>query len=166
MKSQKNAVCSTLISILSERGVEYEMNGELSIKSVLTPDDVKTCRAIIKAGLINEEIVFSDSAKLKYLGPENDSKLNSYVSGLVNNHIRKTKEFNMGVNYKPENPGSRQGNSDETVKALKALLKKTPSTETELIQEIQVALQERLAELKPEIEIDTNALPEHLRKFA
>lgn len=166
MKSQKNAVCSTLLSILNERGVEYELNSELSMKSVLTPEDVKQCRAIIKAGIIANEIVFSESARLKYLGPENDSKLNSYVSGLVNNHIRKTKEFNGGIGYTPENPGSRQGNSDETVKALKALLKKTPASEVELIQEINQALSERLVELKPEVEINAEALPEHLRKFA
>ena len=166
MKSQKNAVCSTLLSILNERGVEYELNSELSMKSVLTPEDVKQCRAIIKAGIIANEIVFSESAQAKYLGPENDSKLNSYVSGLVNNHIRKTKEFNMGVGYTPENPGSRQGNSDETVKALKALLKKTPASEVELIQEINQALSERLVELKHEVEINAEAVPEHLRKFA
>lgn len=166
MKSQKNAVCSTLLSILSERGVEYEMNGELSMKSVLTDTDIKQCRAIIKQGILAEEIVFSDSAKAKYFGAENDSKLNSYVSGLVNNHIRKTKEFNSGVGYTPTNPGVRAGSGDETVKALKALLKKTPVSEVELITEINQALAERIEELKPEVKINVNALPEHLKHLA
>ena len=160
MTSQKEAVCNALLSVLSARGHEYELNGEASINSVLTKDDKAKVRAIIFEGFRSGEISMTDDAQEKYA---DDTEMNKYVNGLVNNWIKKNPEFNGGDKYVPENPGSRTGQSDDQIKALRAL-KKTTNDAT-AIAEIDEAIEARLAEIKPSatVTIDVSALPEHLR---
>jgi hypothetical protein len=90
-----------------------------------------------------------------------EAQLLKYIPGLVNNWLRKDQRLNGGVTYQAKNPGSRSGSGDESIKAMKMLLSVT--TETAARAQIQAAIDERLAELKPKVEIKVEALPEALR---
>ena len=157
MVNQRNAVVSTIISVLTERGVSYEMNGPLSISEVLTESDRAKVISVICKGFKENKIEMSAQAKEKYAA---DAELRKYVVGLVNNWIRKAPEFNGGNAYQTKNPGSRTGSGDPKLKALKALYNTVPDAHK---PEVQKAIDARLEELKPKITIDTNLLPEHLR---
>ena len=159
MKGQKEAVVSTLLSVLAERGVEYEQNGEVIMKDILTPDDKAKVREQIIAGFIAGEIQISDDARTKHTA----NGFVSYTNGLVNNWIKKNPAFNAGQKYIPTNPGSRAGQGDDTIKALRGLLKGEQTAEA--IIEINQAIAQRLAEIKPSsvVEINVDHLPESLR---
>jgi len=159
--SQKQAVCSALISTLKERGIDYEPNGEVIIKDVLIKDDYEKVRTIITEGLENGLISFTEQAKAKYIG--NEVEMKKYVSGLIKNWVKKNPEFNNNQKYVPTNPGSRTGSGDEQIRAMRAL-KKTTTDESILI-EIDKEIASRLAIIKPKqtITIDVDQLPESLR---
>ena len=95
-----------------------------------------------------------------------DSELKKYISGLVNNWIRKAKEFNSGETYQAKNPGTRKFSGDAQLKALKALAQQQAGNE-EAQREIADAIVARKAQIEAEkaksIEVDANALPESLR---
>jgi hypothetical protein len=157
MVNQRNAVVSTIISVLNERGCKYEMNGPLSISEVMTESDKQKVISIICQGFKDDRIEMSTDAKVKYAA---DAELRKYVVGLVNNWVRKAPEFNSGNAYQAKNPGSRTGSGDPKLQALKALYNTVPEAHKPAVQ---AAINARLEELKPKIEIDTNLLPEHLR---
>jgi hypothetical protein len=90
-----------------------------------------------------------------------DAALKKYIPGLVNNWLRKDKRLNGGVKYETKNPGSRSGSGDESVKAMRTLLAMTSDPAAK--QAIQVEIDKRVAELKPKLEINIDALPEALR---
>ena len=99
----------------------------------------------------------------------NDSDLKGYVSGLQSNWLRKDKRLNGGVSYVAQNPGSRAGSSDPSLKAMRALLS-TLTTEEEKA-EVQGYIDARVAEInaskKKSVSIDFTALPADLAsKFA
>ena len=156
--SQRTATVKTILSVISDRGVNYEMNGEIPVSSVLTVDDKQRVCQILFNGFRNGDIELSTEAATKFRA---DAELKKYIVGLVNNWIRKAPEFNGGNTYQTKNPGSRSGSGDAKIKALKALMS-TISDETTKA-EIQKAIDERLSELQPKVEIDVNSLPEHLR---
>ena len=160
MKSQKESVCNTILSVLSARGYEYELGCETPIKSVLTDDDKKQIRAIVLEGFMSGDISMTEQAREKY---NDETKMKTYVSGVVNNWIKKNPEFNGGNKYVPANPGSRAGQGDEQIKALRGLKKTT--NDPQALAEIETAINNRLAEIKPAqtVTIDVEALPEHLK---
>lgn len=104
---------------------------------------------------------FFKSGATAHSGNPTDQQLLKYIPGLVNNWVRKDKRLNGGVKYETKNPGSRSGSGDESVKAMKQLLSAT--TDPEARQQIQAAIDARLEELKPKVEIKVDALPESLR---
>ena len=161
---QKTAVCNALLSVLKERGVDYELNGETPISQVLTDQDKAKVREIVLAGFLAGEIDMTEQARAKY---DDETKMKTYVSGVVNNWIKKNPEFNCGIKYVPKNKGKYAGRGDEQIRAMRALLK-DPRTPTEAHDEINKAIEERLAEIKPTktVEINVEALPEHLRHLA
>jgi hypothetical protein len=158
--NQRNATVNTILSVLKERGVEYELNGPTPISEVLTETDKKTIREIVFAGFRSGEIDMAADSKEKH---QDDKLMKNYVSGLVNNWIRKAPEFNGDVKYESKNKGSRQGSGDEQIKEMKKLLNATTDQTTKSV--IQSAINDRLAEIKPSsvVEIDTSKLPESLR---
>ena len=156
--SQRTATVKAIISVITDRGVQYELNGETPISEVLTIDDKQKVCQIIFNGFRNGNIELSAEAAGKFRA---DNELRKYVVGLVNNWIRKAPEFNGGNSYQTKNPGSRSGTGDAKIKALKALMS-TVSDESTKAQ-IQLAIDERLEELQPKVQIDVTALPEHLR---
>ena len=160
MMNQRTATCSTILSVLADRGVNYELNGETPISEVLNETDRAKIREIVFAGFRNGKIEMAEESKEKY---KEDSALKSYVSGLVNNWIRKAPEFNGGSKYVAKNPGSRSGSGDEQVREMKKLLGQT--TDPSKKQLVQSAIDARLAEIAAEKAptIDASKLPEHLR---
>jgi hypothetical protein len=157
--NQRQATVTVLMSILSERGVSYELNGETPISAVLTKSDKDQAVALISKGFLAGQIDMSQEGKDKYFGDEKELK--KYVVGLVNNWVRKATEFNGSIKYEIKNKGSRTGSGDEQIKALKELLKQT--TDSEVRAEIQAAINDRTEEIKPKTEINIDALPVHLR---
>ena len=101
--NQRNATVNTILSVLKERGVEYELNGPTPISEVLTETDKKTIREIVFAGFRNGEIDMAADSKEKH---QDDKLMKNYVNGLVNNWIRKAPEFNSDVKYEIRNKGS------------------------------------------------------------
>lgn len=154
--NQRDATCNTLIAVLEDRGVVYELNGPTSINSILTTEDKKNVRAILSAMFLSGQIDFKNPEALT-----DDKYLKDYVSGLVNNWIRKAPEFNGNAKYEAKNPGSRS--SDEMIKELKKVLMIVTTDEDRAA--VQAAIDARQAEIKPvaSVTIDTSKLPEYLR---
>lgn len=156
MQSQKDAVIKAIMSVVED----YTINGEAALSDVITKEEKDTVKTILFNGFRNGNIEMSSEAVTKY---RVDAELKKYVTGLLDNWIRKYPGFNGGQSYVTKNPGSRSGSGDAKIKALKALLKTV--TDNEVKAQVEQAINERLAELKPEtkVTIDVNALPEHLR---
>lgn len=156
--NQRDATCNTMLSVLADRGVNYEENGPTAIGDVLTADDKTKVRDILFVMFRQGKIDFKSPEKLS-----DDKYLKDYISGLVNNWIRKAPEFNSGNVYQAKNPGSRQGSSDEQIKEMKKLLSVTVDAEARAV--IQEAIESRQAEIAPSktVTIDASKLPEHLR---
>ena len=157
MISQKQAVTNAVMSVFPN----YELGGETTLSSMLTKESKDEIKSLVFEGFKAGEVSFSADAQSKY--GSDDAALLKYVGGMVDNWVRKNPEFNNGSKYVTKNPGSRAGSQDDQIKALRGL-KKTTSDPTALA-EIDAAIATRLAEIKPatKIEIDTEALPEHLR---
>ena len=98
---------------------------------------------------------------MKESGGTDDGAVLKYIPGLVNNHVRKDTRLNGGTKYVAKNPGSRSGSSDESVRAMRELLRVT--TDVVGKQQIEAAIAARLEELKPKVEINVGAIPESLR---
>ena len=160
--SQKQAVVNTILSVLKERGVDYEMKGEVKMSDIFTKDDRNKVRDIITAGFIAGSIDISENAHAKHV----ENGFITYTNGLIKNWVKKNPDFNCGEKYTPKNPGSRAGQGDETVRALRSLLK--TALDDEMRDEVNQALKNRLEEISPKntIEINVDALPEHLRHLA
>ena len=156
--NQRDATCNALLAVLSDRGVNYELNGVTTIDEVLTPEDKATVRSMLLIGFQQGKIDY----KAGVFTDLEEKAQKSYISGLVNNWVRKAPEFNNDQTYKAKNPGSRQGSSDESIKAMKGLLAIT--TDAEARAEIESAITARQEELKPKTEINMDAIPESLRK--
>ena len=157
--SQKQAVVNTILSVLKERGVDYEMKGEVKMSDIFTKDDRNKVRDIITAGFIAGSIDISENAHAKHV----ENGFITYTNGLIKNWVKKNPDFNCGEKYTPKNPGSRAGQGDETVRALRSLLK--TALDDEMRDEVNQALKNRLEEISPKntIEINVDALPDHLR---
>lgn len=158
--NQRKATCSTILAVLEERGVKYELNGQTPIQEVLTESDRKEVANALFAMFRANQVEMSEEAKDKY---QDDKALKSYITGLISNWVRKAPEFNAGGKYVAKNPGSRAGQGDEQVKEMKRLLSITTDPEKRTL--IESAIASRVAEIKPEanVEIDANKLPESLR---
>ena len=156
MQSQKDAVVKSVMSVVED----YTLNQESPLSEVITKDQKDRVKAILFNGFRNGDIELSTEAATKFRA---DAELKKYVSGLLDNWIRKYPGFNAGQSYVTKNPGSRSGSGDAQVKALKALLKTV--TDNEVRAQVEQAINDRLAEIKPEtkITIDVEALPENLR---
>ena len=157
MVNQKQAVKNAVLAVFPE----YELNGEVILADIMTDTAKASIKSALVEGFLSGKVEMSQEGQAKYFG--NTSELSKYVTGLINNWVRKDPEFNNGGTYEAKNPGSRQGSGDRVLKALRQLLKTTDDNEAKA--EIETAIQERLSELKPKVEIDVEAIPAHLRKL-
>jgi len=87
------------------------------------------------------------SGQIDYQGTVNPDEIRGYCSGLLSNWLRKDTRLNGGVKYEAKNPGSRAGNSDPAIRAMRTLM--STKTEPSEIAEIQSFIDKRLAEIKP-----------------
>lgn len=152
--NQRTATVNTIIRVMN-----YDPSSDGFAIDVISSAQKATVVEELCNGFLAGEIEMSSEGKQKYFGDRKE--LRKYVVGLVNNWLRKAPELNGGSKYEPKNPGSRAGTGDETIKALKALLKIT--TDPDAKAEIMAAISIRLSDMKPKVEINVSALPEHLR---
>ena len=157
--NQRDATCNALIAVLANRGVNYELSGPTPISEVLNPDDKATVRELLIVTFRAGKIDYSKDAR----NLQDDKYIKEYVSGLVNNWIRKAPEFNCDMTYTAKNPGSRAGSGDEMIREMKKLMSVT--TDASAKEAIQEAIEARQAEIKPtKVEINVDALPASLRE--
>lgn len=154
--SQKEAVFNAVHQVLAEASVS--VNDSQSVKSFMTKEFRAQVNVILFEGIRSGEVELS--------GEKTDSELKTYVSGLQSNWLNKDKRLNGNVAYIAKNPGSRQGQQDPQIKALRALLS-TKSEDSE-IAEIQGYIDSRLKELHvakatKTTKIDFDALPTELQ---
>ncbi|CAB4125693.1 hypothetical protein UFOVP53_202 [uncultured Caudovirales phage] len=155
--NQREATVNCILSVLEERGVEYELNGPTPIATVLNSDDKHKVRSILITMFQQGKIDFKDSSRLS-----DDKYMKEYVSGLVNNWIRKAPEFNGNAKYEAKNPGSRAGSGDEQIREMKKLLSTVTDQATKDL--IQSHIDARVAEIKPAtVSVNYDAIPADLR---
>lgn len=163
--NQRTATVQAILGVLSARGVDYELNGSTTVSEVLTDADKKAVREQLFTQFRDGEISVSDQFAETKLN--DDAELKKYISGLLNNWIRKAKEFNSGQAYVTKNPGSRAGSQDEQMRELKKLLSQVKAIgDEDAISEVNEAIAARAAEIKPKSQskpINVDALPENLR---
>ena len=155
--NQREATVNCILSVLEEKGVEYELNGPTPIAEVLDSNDKKNVREILITMFQQGKIDFKDTTKLS-----DDKYMKDYVSGLVNNWIRKAPEFNGNTKYEAKNPGSRAGSGDEQIKEMRKLLSTVSDQATKEL--IQSHIDARMAEIKPAtVLVNLDAIPADLR---
>ena len=133
-----------------------EVVGELNGAISLSKDQKKLVYAIVFAAF--------KSGQIEHKSLPTDAELTKYIPGLVNNWTRKDSRLNGGGKYVSQHPGTRVGSGDEALKAMRSLLKAT--TDKDAVAQIQSAINQRVAELKPKRVINLTALPEALRHLA
>lgn len=127
----------------------------------LTKEQKAQVRLVLYEGFMNGRISL---AREPYA---TESEWMSYISGLIDNHVRKDKRLNGGVKHEIKNPGSRAHHSDEQLKELYKLYQVTTNEadKTEIMGYIE-ARKSEIAKTKAPA-IDFSVLPESLRnKFA
>ena len=150
-------------AICEETGTEWtEQHDALE----LTPDQKKSIREVLCTGFTEGDIELGDDAKEQM--KTDDKYLPKYVSGLLNNWMRKDKRFNNGVAYVAKNPGSRAGSGDPVMKELNKLAKIHHEDEDKMV-EINKYIAERktqIAESKTkDIKVDLTKIPAGLRSL-
>ena len=163
MKKQKDAIYVAVTNVLSDNGVHFEDG--MNASELLTKEFRQSVHGIIAEGFTSNDIEFADTpanqAKLA-----DETKLSSYVSGLISNWLRKDTRLNGGVVYQPKNPGSRIGSTDPQLKALRGLLKQFEGTNADKAAKIQEQIDARVSEIQVDrakkVDIDYSALPEGL----
>ena len=152
--SQKESVFQAVNTVLEQSDIK--INGA-NVAEHMTRERRATVNAILfesfRAGGVELEKEYTDT------------ELKAYVSGLQSNWIRKDKRLNGGVQYTAKNPGSRAGNGDTQLKNMRLLLQTlTPGTPD--YKEVEVAIEERMEEIKVSKvkakPIDFSALPASL----
>lgn len=167
MMNQKEATYNAIISAFENANVSFE-SGDVA-KDSLTAEMRSEVRETLFTQFRNSEVVFSDTFAETKLN--NDSELKKYIAGLVSNWVKKDKRLNGNVQYKIANPGSRAGQGDEQVKALRSLIKQlTVAGNTDGLTEAKEALTARQATLAAakatkSSPINVDALPEHLKNL-
>ena len=159
--NQRTATVNTILAVLKDAGINYELNGETPVSSVLESTHKEKVRSVLFTMFKESKIEYKESFQAKV---DNDTELKKYISGLVNNWIRKAKEFNNGQAYKAKNPGSRAGSQDPQIREMRKLLNVTADEEAKA--KIQAAIDAKLAEIKAskQPEVNLEAIPAELRK--
>lgn len=155
--SQKEAVYSAVTSVFSENNITVSEGADAS--TVMTRELRASVNQILFEGFRNGTIELDREYS--------DVDLKAYASGLQSNWLRKDKRLNGGAKYFAQNPGSRIGYSDPSLKAMRALL--STLTRDEDRSEVQDAIDTKVAEIQAtkvkKVIIDASALPFGLAKF-
>lgn len=159
---QRDAVYNAVTSVLSDSKIHFEdgMNAQES----LTDSGRSAVQAIVVQAFKSKTVEFEDTPS-NQAKMASDAKLNTYVSGLISNWLRKDTRLNGNTKYTAKNPGSRAGASDPTLKALRQLAVQFKSDEKKLAQ-IQNQINVRAAALNAEkakkITVDISVLSPEL----
>jgi len=163
--SQKAAVVNEVNAILGSN-----FDSSLTAKEQLTNDQISTIKANIFTNITNGLVSYS-----KELNDEKE--LTRYISGMISNHFRKSKELNGGNSYTPTNSG--RGARDTQLSELSKLLG-TYTEGTEEFSQIVSAIDSRKIEIAAEKSIkstekkrmkdlaalNTDALPDGMKALA
>lgn len=142
MMNQKEAVYAAVTGVMGKCDGKYEP----------TKDQRGVISQILIEGFNNGSI---------QLNREYDVQgLKDYVSGLLSNWLRKDTRLNGGTKYEPQNPGTRVGQGDAQLVAMRALL--STLTDPADRAEVQKHIDARIEELKPKVTIDYSKLPADL----
>jgi hypothetical protein len=152
-QTQREAVYNAVSGVLSEAGIKVEGDVSTHMTRELRSQVNNILFEAFRKGTIALDKEFTDS------------ELKSYVSGLQSNWLRKDKRLNGGVAYVVQNPGSRAGSGDASLKAMRALMS-TLTSDSEKA-EVQSHIDTRLGEIKASKaktskSIDYSALPTEL----
>ena len=163
MMNQKDAVYQATYNVLADNDITFEDHSDIT--EVMTKEYRTLIICIVCEGFKAGEVQFKDTpANKEKLG--DDGKLKEYVSGLVSNWHRKDKRFNGNTTYKLKNPGSRAGQGDEQLKALRALYKQFKGVDDGKATEIQTAIDTRVGQIRTEkakqVQVNIDALPAEL----
>lgn len=116
--TQRAAVYAAILSVFRANSIEFADG--MDVSTSLTKEMRADVHKEVVTGFRNGTVEFEDTpANAEKLA--SDSKLNSYVSGLISNWIRKDKRLNGNVSYVPKSPGSRAGQGDEQLRTLRKL---------------------------------------------
>ena len=155
--NQREAVYSVTLTVLSENNIPFEDGDD--VKDRVEPFRT-SINELICEGFRNKTIDMKDSEEnqKKLSDPK---KLKAYVSGLMSNWYRKDKRFNGNVKHTIKNPGSRQGQSDPKLKALKNLklqMVAAGQDVTEVEGYIAIRVTELATEKAKKIEVDMSQI--------
>lgn len=156
--SQKEAVYNAVVSAVNDAGVSVESSYAQAVTKEIRANVVNILAQGFKSKEISLDKTFTEVAELR-----------AYCSSLISNWLRKDKRLNGGESHAPKNPGSRLGNSDPQIKALRSLLKvqEDEDKKEEILQFIDHRLKELNLNNPKQSQIDYDALPAELRaKFS
>lgn len=159
--NQREGVFNATISVIRDSGKTFEEGQD--VKGIVTSEMRTSIIGIVVEGFKSGEIEMSAEAKAKY---SDDAKLKSYTNGLVSNWHRKDTRLNGGSKYIIKNPGSRAGQGDAKLKALRALRAQFTGVDDDKTAEIDMHIEARVKELGAEkakkVEIDLSVLDPEL----
>lgn len=162
--SQKDAVVNEVKKFLGS-----SFDSSTPAKELLTEKQLKDIKTNIFNGILDGSIEFGKEIT-------NEKEVSSYVSGMVSNYLRKSKELNGGETYVAQSTG--RGSRDAQTAELNKLLKSYKEG-TEEYSQILLAIEARKAtiiaekapvakekKIKEFASINLDSLPENLRHFA
>jgi hypothetical protein len=145
-----------------------------TVKAALEPDFAEGQRAILskeqRSKVISKLIDGFQKGKIELGTSYEEKDLRGYASSLLNNWLRKDPRLNGGTKYAPKNPGSRAGQSDDQVKALRMLLRAQESqgADQDTLDQIQAAIDERVSSVRKDrskpIDVDYSKIPADVLK--
>ena len=153
---QKQAVVNAVETVLGD-----SFTGTVTkVKDVLTSEQLNDIRKSVLDGILNGDVAYNK--------PTIDTDtVRRYVNGMVDNHLRKSKELNGGKTYKPTKTGVKR---DTALLNLNRLLS-TYTAGTQEHEEVKEAITARQKELKTvqsskkkisKNAVDTNIIPAEL----
>ncbi len=132
--TQKDAVFTTVVSVLSDSGIAFEPGRE-DVSLVLTRELRASINNVLVSGFTSGGIPLDTKF-------DSEMELRSYVSGLVSNWVRKDKRLNGGLAIAVK---AAPKFDDPQLKALRQLL--AANSDPAQKAEIKIFIKKRIAEL-------------------
>ena len=154
---QVQAVVNAVAEILGDSFTE----GSTVVRDVITDQQKIEVREIVFNGILSGDVEYKKSL-------EDEVAIKRYVSGMVDNHFRKSQLLNGGAAYKPSSTGTKR---DPQLRELNRLLKTVPE-DSEDFYKVQEHIESRESALAGERaaqslansrdKIDASLIPSHL----
>ena len=154
-QTQRDAVYNAVVAIAKKFNLNFEDN--MNVAEIISGDHRKE--------VINHVIASFNNGQTRLSKEMNDAELRTYCNGLVSNWFRKDTRLNGGTKYEIQNPGSRAGQGNPSIRETKKLLKQVAGTPKEA--KVQAVLDKMIAEhkanSKPATKIDADLIPDELK---